>query len=199
MRRKAMKRIAVVIYEGFSMFEFSVALEILAMSSQYAIDIFGEERKNYRSEEGLLAVSEYDLHEMKTEDYEGIILTGFSNENPTLVHNQLFMEKIQEFDREHKMIAAISATPVFLIKAGVLKDYSFMCGCPKDGLKEEGFTDDELKFMVAWEECVKQYDTLKFIRHDNIITSVAYGYREWAIEIGNMLGIKTYPRSFGLS
>ena len=102
------------------------------------------------------------------------------------------------FYQQNKVIGAISAAPVFLVKAGVLNGVPFMCGCPKEGLYEEGFTKEELEHMIEWEEAWAQRDTLKFIRQGCIVTAVAFGFREWAMEIGKMLGIKTYPESFGI-
>lgn len=57
-----------------------------------------------------------------------------------------------------------------------------MCACPKEGL-------------LFWDEC---YPDLKLLRHENIVTSMAYGFREWGTEIGRMLDIPVSPATFGL-
>ncbi|NLO83957.1 MAG: DJ-1/PfpI family protein [Clostridiales bacterium] len=192
-----MRKLAVMIYENFSMFEFGVALEMLTMVEGYSIDVFGEEKQTYRSEEGLLAFAEHALVDMDVSQYEGLIFTGFLGEAPAIYHNELLFEKIREFHREKKLLAAISIGPIFLIKAGVLSGLTYMCGCIKDDLKEEGFTDQQLEGMTDWTAANEQY-SLKFIRHGHIVTSVIYGFREWAMQIGDILGIETYPKSFGL-
>lgn len=191
-----MKKIAAVIYEGFCMFEFSVALESIAMSGQYRVDFYGEEKKGYRSEEGMLTMAEYALEELNAEDYCGLILTGFCNEDIGIIKNERFLSLIREFDRQKKLIAAISAAPVFLIKAGVLKGLTYMCACPKDGLRGEGFTEEELDGMLDWETCMNGPD--RYIRCGHIVTSVARGFREWGLEVGHMLEIETHPSAFGL-
>lgn len=192
-----MKKIAVMIYENFSMFEFGAALETLTMSEDYSIDVFGEEKQTYRSEEGLLACAEHALADMDVSRYEGLIFTGFLGEAPAVYRNELLFEKIREFDREKKLLAAISIGPIFLMKAGVLSGLTYMCGCYKEDMKEEGFTDQLLEGMTDWTAANEQY-ALKFIRQGHIVTSVIYGFREWAMQIGDILGIETYPSSFGL-
>ena len=193
-----MKKVAVVLYDGFCMFEYSIALETFAMSKEVKVDIYGEEKRAYRSEEGVLSVAEYSLEELQVENYDGLLLTGFASENITIIENQRFLEIIREFYEQKKVIGAISAAPVFLVKAGVLDETPFMCACPKEGLYDEGFTKEELQYMIDWEEAWKQRDTLKFIRQGCIVTAVAFGFREWAMELGKMLKIKIFPESFGL-
>lgn len=113
-----MKKIAVVLYPGFCMFEFSAAMETLALSRQCSIAVFGEKAGPYRSEEGLLAVAEYPIDQLDVSQYDGLILTGFDDEEVSIIKNQLFLDKIREFHRQGKVLAAISAAPVFLVKAG---------------------------------------------------------------------------------
>lgn len=193
-----MKKIAVVIYENFSMFEFSTALEMFSISQECSIDVYGEEKTTYRSEEGLLTHAEHAIDEMDVEQYDGVIFTGFLGAAPSIYNNEILMVKIREFHSAKKLLAAISIGPIFLIKAGILGDQPYMCACIKDDLKEEGFTDKQLEKMIDWPAALEQYDTLKFIRQGHIITSVIYGFREWAMQIGDFLGIKTNPKSFGL-
>ncbi len=193
-----MKKLAVVIYEGFCTFEFAVALEALKMSGEACFTVFGEERKPYRSEEGLYALPEKTLDALEVGDFDGLILTGFDSDDPKLLKNELFLDKIRQFCEKNKLIAAISASPVFLLKAGVLDNRQFMCAIPREGLLEEGFTSEQLNGMLDWDDCLHKYDSLKYLRDGNIITSVAYGYREWAMEICRALDIKFYPKSFGL-
>ena len=72
-----------------------------------------------------------------------------------------------------------------------------MCGCMKQDLLGAGFSEQQLQLKRDWKYCTDN-DALKFIRSDIIITSVAYGYREWAMELCKALEIETYPKSFGL-
>ncbi len=38
----------------------------------------------------------------------------------------------------------------------------------------------------------------KYLKTDNIITSVAFGFRQWAMAIGRELNIELWPKSFDL-
>ena len=51
--------------------------------------------------------------------------------------------------------------------------------------------------MMDGEECMGE-DAPAFIRDEHIVTSVAWRFREWAMEIADMLGIEQYRGTFGL-
>ena len=129
-------KIAIMIYDAFCMFELSAALENFALQ-QIPIVVFGEEKKAYRSEEGLLCVAEHTIEELCVDDFDALLLTGISSECFPFSDLISVQEKVREFDQKKKVIAAISAGPVILIKAGIVKNRPFMCGCPRDGLLEE--------------------------------------------------------------
>ena len=189
-----MKQIAVILYEGYCLCEITVALEMLRMAD-IPVTYFGVEKKAYRSEEGIVLQCEHTLDELDVDDYDGILLSGFMEENPTILKNELLKEKLRIFDQQKKVIGAISIAPLLLYNAGILKDRPFMCA--KQDLVEEGYALSCLQNMIDWDACCAEED-LKFIRHEHIITSVIYGFREWAMEIGRMLDIPVYPKSFGL-
>lgn len=193
-----MKKVAVIIYPGFCLFEFSTALENLALSKQCAIDVFGEKVGPVRSEEGLLAVAEYPLDTLLVENYDALLLTGFDDDDVAIIKNEQFLSIIQEFHRQNKVIAAISAAPVFLLKAGVLDGKQFMCAIPKFALCQLGFPQKELIHGLDWEEAKTMYPDLRFIRDGNIITAMAYGYQEWGLEISRMLNLPVRPTTFGI-
>ena len=191
-----MKLIAVILYEGYCLCEITVALEMLRMAD-IPVTYFGVEKKAYRSEEGIVLQCEHTLDELDVDDYDGILLSGFMEENPTILKNELLKEKLRIFDQQKKVIGAISIAPLLLYNAGILKDRPFMCAMNKQDLVEEGYALSCLQNMIDWDACCAEED-LKFIRHEHIITSVIYGFREWAMEIGRMLDIPVYPKSFGL-
>lgn len=193
-----MKKVAVIIYPGFCLFEFSTALENLALSKQCAVDVFGEKIGPVRSEEGLLAVAEYPLDTLLVENYDALLLTGFDDDDVAIIKNEQFLSIIQEFNRQNKVIAAISAAPVFLLKAGVLDGKQFMCAIPKFALCQLGFPEEVLIHCLDWEEAKTMYPDLRFIRDGNIITAMAYGYQEWGLEISRMLNLPVRPTTFGI-
>ena len=192
-----MKKVAVMIYPDFCMFEIAPTLEQLAMEG---VDnhIFALDKGSYRSEEGFLTIADYSIEEIDESNYEALLFTGFQNENPPVGERRV-NQLILDFYKSGKLVGAISAGPVFLLAAGVLEGKEFLCGCPYEGLLEEGFSEEQLSGMIVWEEAVKQVETLKFIQEGNIVTANAYGYREFAMIVSDMIGIEPYPKLHGLS
>lgn len=192
-----MKRIALVIYPNYCLFEITSLLEALRIGHA-EVEVFAETIELYRSEEGILIQADKNLSQLNAEDFDGIILSGFAGEVYPIQDDSLLLTLIQDFNQRKKVIGAISIAPLFLLKSDVLGRRPFMCGCMKEDLLEEGFTSDQLSEMRDWKYCTEHYD-LKFIRSEHILTSVAYGYREFAIEYCKMLGIdEIYPKTFGL-
>ncbi|MGO1581553.1 MAG: hypothetical protein ACTHWZ_09170 [Peptoniphilaceae bacterium] len=68
----------------------------------------------------------------------------------------------------------------------------------KIDLLEEGFIENDLKYMVRWTDSCKGVVKDKYLKTDNIITSVAFGFRQWAMAIGREVDIDLYPRSFDI-
>lgn len=189
-------KIAVMIYDAFCFFECSAALENFAQQ-EIPIQVFGEEKKVYRSEEGILCMAEYTIEELNVHEFDAVILTGVASDEFHFSDNVLVLQKIREFHDAKKVIAAISAGPMILIKAGIMKDRPFLCGCPRWGLLEEGILLEDMNLMKDGEECMHD-ESLICIRSGHILTSVAWYYREWAEELGNMLGITFCYSTFGL-
>lgn len=73
-----------------------------------------------------------------------------------------------------------------------------MMGVEKIHLYEEGFSEEDLEHMVSWKDACEGKVPEKFLKAENIITSVAFGFRQWAMAIGKELGIPLYPKSFDL-
>ncbi len=71
-----------------------------------------------------------------------------------------------------------------------------MAGVNKEDLIEEGFSWDDMKYMVGWDENLRNPVADGFIREGNIITSVSYNFIVWAMAFGKALGIEVYPKSF---
>ena len=64
------------------------------------VTYFGVEKKAYRSEEGIVLQCEHTLDELDVDDYDGILLSGFMEENPTILKNELLKEKLRIFDQQ---------------------------------------------------------------------------------------------------
>ncbi len=191
-----MKKTAVLIYNNFCNFEFSVALEILAMKGK-PITIFAKTLEPIKSEEGLRVLPEKTIDQLDLEEYDSLILTGASNILEAF-EDESIIEFIKKFNDKNMIIGAISIGPVLLLKAGILKGKPFMIGSNPEDLYEVDFTEDDLKYMIGWNESIKNPVEDGYIITDNIITSVSYDFVKWGIAFCKMIGVETDPRNFGL-
>ncbi len=191
-----MKKTAALIYDKFCNFEFSVALEILAMAGK-PIEVFAKNLDPVRSEEGLRVVADKTIDELNIEEYDSLILTG-SLELREAFDDEDVLNFIRQFHREDIIIGAISIAPIFLLRLGILKGKPFMVGLNKEDLFEEGFTPEDMKFMVGWNDNLSNPVEEGYIRTGNVITSVSYEFIRWAIAFGRAIGIEVYPKSFGV-
>ena len=191
-----MKKTAVLIYDKFCNFEFSVALEMLAMAEK-PITIFAKTLNPIRSEEGLVAIAEKTIYELNIDEYDSLLLTGSADLREAAEDDDM-LTFIKNFDRSDIIIGAISIAPIFLMKLGMLEGKRFMIGVNKEDLIEEGFTLEDMELMTDWNENKRSPVARSYIKDGNIITAVSSGFVRWAIAFGNELGIKANPEDFGL-
>ena len=79
----------------------------------------------------------------------------------------------------------------------MLNGKRFMAGINKEQLYEEGFSEDDLKQMIGWNDNIENPVPEGYIKEGNILTSVSYNFIKWAIAFGREIGIEVYPKSFG--
>lgn len=192
-----MKKVAVLIYDKFCNFEISVALEMLAMAEKPFV-VLSKSLEPVRSEEGIKIIADKVIDDIDINDFDSLILPGASDIREVMEDDNI-LEFIKSFDEEKKIIGAISIAPILLLKIGILKNKLFMAGVNKEDLLEEGFSLNDLKRMVDWNENIKNPIKEGYIRSDNIITSISYNFVEWAIAFGKAIGIDVYPKSFGVN
>ena len=68
-----MKKTAVLIYNSFCNFEFSVALEILALAEKEVV-IFAHTKEAVKSEDGLMVLPNQTISEINIDEYDSLIL-----------------------------------------------------------------------------------------------------------------------------
>ena len=157
-----MREVAVLVYDQFCNFEFSVALEMLAMAGK-PITVFAKSLEPVKSEEGLSVVADKTIDELQIEEYDALLLTGAADIREA-IEDEHVLEFIKAFDRDDVIIGAISIAPILLLRAGMLKGKRFMAGVNKEDLIEEGFSWDDMKFMVGWDENLRNPVADGFIR-----------------------------------
>lgn len=191
-----MKKTAVLIYNQFCNFEFSVALEMLAMAEK-PITIFARTLEPVRSEEGLTVMPDKTISNLVIEEYDSLLLTGSADIREAIEDNCI-IDFIKNFDGDQYVIGAISIAPILLVKAGLLEGKRFMAGVNKEDLLSEGFSDSDLKQMVGWQDNIENPVPEGYIREGRIITSISYNFIKWALAFGKEVGIAVYPKSFGI-
>ena len=165
--------------------------------AQKSVVYFAKELKPIKTEEGMHVIADNTFEQLNIEEYDSLLITGATNAKEA-VEDRETLRFISKFNDVGALIAAISIAPIFLLKLGYLKGKPFMIGAEKSDLYEEGFTDDDMKYMVGWRESCDEVVSEKYLKTDNIITSVAFGFRQWAMAIGRELNIELWPKSFDL-
>lgn len=170
-----MKRIAVIVYPYFSLYEITCLTEAMMWFEQ-RVDIFSSSKEPVRSEDGFQIVPDKTLGEFSEEGYSCVVLPGMMIPFPALfdakLHNFLCSLRGKPL-----LLAAISAGPMLLAKAGLLDDVCFTSG--------------------IWEEICKGLDFIPYhnmqhkplVQDKNVITAVGFAFREFAEEIIRTLGI----------
>lgn len=189
-----MKKTAVLIYDSFCNFEFSVALEILSLSEKQ-ITVFGKSKEAIRSEDGLNVLPDATIDDFNIDDYDSLLLPGAMD-----IREAIEDEEVIKFIRrfEGKVIGAISIAPLLLVKAQLLNGKPFMAGVNKEEIYEEGFTEEELAQMVGWDDNLEFPVKDGYIITGNIVTSISYNFIKWALAFGKMVGLDISPKTFGI-
>ena len=191
-----MKKTAVLLYESFCNFEFSVLLEILAINKKPVV-FFAKEILPIISEEGLKVIPDIKIEALDISEFDSLILTGAADIRKAIEDEEI-LSFIKKFDERDYIIGAISIAPILLLKAGILSRKSFMAGVNKEELYEEGFSEKDLTLMIDWNESIKNPVPNGYIKEGNIITSVSYEFVRWGIEVAKKLGLNVNPLSFGI-
>lgn len=188
------KKTAVLIYDTFCNFELSVALEVLSLTGKEIV-VFGTSMTPIQSEEGFKIVPDKTIDELNISEYDSLLLPG-AQDIRTAIEDEKIIDFIRQFDK--KTIGAISIAPLLLVKSGLLAGKPFMAGVNKEEILEEGFSEEDLIFMVGWDDTLKHPIEEGYIVYENIITSVSYNFVKFGLKFGKMLGCNISPKSFGL-
>ena len=109
-----MNKVAVLVYEGFTLFEIAVAINIL--SRKYLIEFVSLASGSVRSEEGMQVVPDQVVTPALVVDYAGLLVPGAADMQ-ALLDTPAATEVVQAFDRAGKTIAAICGAGALLGRA----------------------------------------------------------------------------------
>lgn len=171
-----MKKTAVLLYPLFSLQEIGALTELFKFY-QREIVTFSAGREPVKSEDGFTILPDRDLTEFRREEFDSLVLPGIWEPLPVLLDDRIirFLEQFRGDDG--LLIAAISAGPLLLGRAGLLEGRRFT-----HGMNEE-FLD---AFPVAPREgIVRTY----LVEDGNLITAFGGAFREFAAAVARKVGI----------
>ncbi|NQX83729.1 MAG: DJ-1/PfpI family protein [Mycoplasmataceae bacterium] len=120
-----MNKIAVISFDGVEDTELFTAIDIFFRAG-IIVDIYNVSDSNHTvTRSKLKFLSDKNISNLNSNEYDLLYLPGGPGVNE-IMNNKLLDEKVNDFFRNNKLIAAICAAPMILAKNGILKDTSFI-------------------------------------------------------------------------
>ena len=120
-----MKKIAVLCKEGFEEIEALTPVDILRRAGVH-VDLVGMDDLKVTSSHQITIQMDYVFND-QIKEYDGIVIPGGLHGATNLRDDARVIEIVQQFNQEHKLIAAICAGPIVLAKADILNGK--VCTC----------------------------------------------------------------------
>lgn len=178
-----MKKAAVMLYPMFSMQEISCTTELFKFCGKEIVT-FSAGGEPVRSEDGFNVLPDRPFEAFCREEVDCLLLPGIWEPLPVLLDNRIirFLEQFRGDDG--LLIAAISAGPLLLGKAGLLEGRRFTHGVFEEFL-------DAFPVMPR-ENAVRTY----LVEDGNLITAYGGAFREFAAAVARRLGIDCRDQIF---
>lgn len=122
-----MKKTAVLLYPLFSLQEIGALTELFKFY-QREIVTFSAGREPVKSEDGFTILPDRDLTEFRREEFDSLVLPGIWEPLPVLLDDRI-IRFLEQFRGDGELLlAAISAGPLLLGRAGLLEGKRFTHG-----------------------------------------------------------------------
>ena len=178
-----MKKTAVLLYPLFSLQEIGTLTELLRFYDRETVT-FSAGREPVKSEDGFTILPDRDLTEFDRGEFDSLVLPGIWEPLPVLLDNRI-IRFLEQFRGDGDiLIAAISAGPLLLGKAGLLEGRRFTHGVFEEFL-------DAFPVMPR-ENAVRTY----LVEDGNLITAYGGAFREFAVAVAHRLGIDCRDQIF---
>ncbi len=152
-----MNKVLVILAPGFEEIEAVTIIDLLRRAD-VKVTVAGLDRRNITGSHGITVECDAFFEDIKSNEYEMLVLPGGQPGTNNLKANELVLETIRRFQEEGKMIAAICAAPTVLAKAGVLEN-----------TKVTSYPSERSVFNI------QEYMESDVVRDGNIITSRGVG------------------------
>lgn len=113
-----MKKVALIVFPGFSEFEITVATAILRRCCELVTLALDDQVLT--GESGLQVKPYCNILDVSPEDFDAFIIPGSEDMSPVM-DDEAVLDFVREFDRNQKQLAAICAGVIVLAKAGVIE------------------------------------------------------------------------------
>ncbi|KHD45810.1 DJ-1/PfpI family protein [Streptococcus hongkongensis] len=152
-------KVALIIYPEFSLYEVTPLTATLAINYDISVDIIASEMTVIKSEDNFQVMPHFSLDQINLATYDTILLTG-TMAAFEILKDQKLLSELSKINLNKTTIAAISSSPLFLAKAGVLSGHRFTGGIYSN------FLD-----YCTWLE-KENYTGAHYYQDRNIITAV---------------------------
>ena len=178
-----MKKTAVLLYPLFSLQEIGTLTELLRFYDRDTVT-FSAGREPVKSEDGFTILPDRDLTEFDRGEFDSLVLPGIWEPLPVMLDERI-IRFLEQFRGDGDiLIAAISAGPLLLGKAGLLEGRRFTHGVFEEFL-------DAFPVMPR-ENAVRTY----LVEDGNLITAYGGAFREFAVAVAHRLGIDCRDQIF---
>lgn len=177
-------KIAILLYPACSLQEITTLTSTLCLSFGQSLDYLASEKKVYTSEEGLQVIPDFTFAEVQNVKYDCIILPGTLEPFVSLYDFRLisFLERV---DTKRTIVAAISSSPMFLGKAGLLRSRYYTGGLYMELVEYFSFLEKE-NFLHQ-----------PVVKDKNVIIAIGFAYVEFSQTVLDALGLEV-PSDFFL-
>lgn len=178
-----MKKTAILLYPLFSLQEIGTFTELLRFYDREIVT-FSAGREPVKSEDGFTILPDRDLTEFRREEFDCLVLPGIWEPLPVMLDDRV-IRFLEQFRGDGEiLIAAISAGPLLLGKAGLLEGRRFTHGVFEEFL-------DAFPVMPR-ENAVRTY----LVEDGNLVTAYGGAFREFAVAVAHRLGIDCRDQIF---
>ncbi len=143
-----MASVLVPLAMGFEEIEVVSIIDVLRRGGIEVVSASLDDRRNVLGSNGITIVANNELKNIKSEDFDMIVLPGGIPGAEHLRDSDRVQELLKEFDSSSKPIGAICAAPIALEKAGLIKGDYTCYPSYEEGIKSGNFTDKD-KVVVS--------------------------------------------------
>lgn len=187
------RKMLLILYEGISLFEITCLTAFLTSfqseEESWQIDTVASSNQSFRSEDNFILQPEKLLDEIQLNDYEIILLSGIIDYRKVIDDIKLiqFLQQLNELSVDSRpLIAAISAAPILLAKAGILDDVKFTSGLFEETINQHEF--------IKRENIIRK--PVHYDKNKRIITAIGFAFRNFTIEVAKLLGYDIHSDAF---